>query len=142
MIIHAMCGVSGSGKSTFAAKLAAEKGWTIVCPDSVRKQLTGDEGSQAVNDVVFRTIPKMLKDALAIEGDVIYDATCYNVKNRKMVEDIAISVGAQVVWHVFQVPLAELIRRQSLRTRQVPTHVIVKQFNGFTLPTWGKTVYH
>lgn len=137
-----MCGVSGSGKSTFAAKLAAKTGLQIVCPDTIRKELTGDEGSQAVNDVVFRMIPKLLCDALQKDNGVIYDATCYNEDNRKVVYSVAGSMLAEITWHVFKVTFEEACARQLLRTRQVPSFVIDKQIRRFSLPLRGKFVYH
>ena len=140
-IIHAMVGASGSGKSTFAARLARETGFEIVCPDTIRGELTGDESSQAANAQVFTIVPLRLRTCLKLRGGVIYDATNYNEKNRKTVYEVAECFGAEIKWYLFSVPYEELVRRQGLRTRRVPDDVIKRQVSLLTVPTKGSILY-
>jgi len=132
-ILHSMVGPSGSGKSTYAEKLAQKLNCPIICPDMIRQELTGDINCQDRNKDVFILAEKRLIQALAL-NDVIYDATNCNNKNREIVERVSRATGAKVVYYVFKVSLDELKRRQTLRERQVPHHVIEKQYNSFTMP--------
>jgi predicted kinase len=135
-----MVGASGSGKSTFSAKLAEKLGCPIICPDSIREELTGDAGNQDKNGLVFQLAEKRLAEAMVISGFAVYDATNYNAKNRQMVERVAQVTVAKIIWYVFQVEFAELVRRQGLRERKVPVEVIERQFNNMTIPS-GEVVF-
>jgi len=137
----AMVGASGSGKSTFAVSLAHASGIGIVCPDTIRGELTGDEGSQDANAQVFVLVRERLVAALNAYGSVIYDATNYNEKNRKIVYEVAEQTGAKIIWYIFRVPFQTLLERQKLRKRQVPFAVIQRQFNLLTIPTKGCIIY-
>ena len=138
--IHCMVGASGSGKSTFSAKLAEKLGCPIICPDSIREELTGDAGNQDKNGLVFQLAEKRLAEAMVISGFAVYDATNYNAKNRQMVERVAQVTVAKIIWYVFQVEFAELVLRQGLRERKVPVEVIERQFNNMTIPS-GEVVF-
>ena len=140
MVIHAMLGASGSGKSTFAQKLSKILQVPVICPDSIRGEVNGDESIQANAPLVFSIAKTRLIQSLTSRRVAIYDATNYNQKNRKMVEQIAIDHEAKIVWHVFKVDKSELLRRQQLRGRKVPLYVIEKQLNGLTLPKTGVIV--
>ena len=141
--IYATVGASGSGKSTWAKKFAQENDLEIVCPDSIRDRLSGgNEGDQSRNGEVFKIAARELISYLSKGQSVCWDATSYNESNRKLIYDLAKQFGAEIEWHVFNVPLDTLIKRQDLRDRKVPTWVIEKQVNGMTMPTTGKIVKH
>ena len=138
----ASVGASGSGKSTFLLKLSKELNIPIVCSDDIRQEICGDASCQDRNAEVFLIAKKRLVDRLKNNEDVIMDSTAYNEKNRKMLNDLASQYNAELEWHVFQVPIETLVKRQDLRDRKVPVDVIERQHANMTMPTTGKIIQH
>ncbi len=129
-------GIVGSGKSTFVKKLQLELGCPVVCPDDIRAELSGGNISdQSNNGRIFNTIvPERIKAALAT-GDVIYDATCYNRKNRRDICTLAKLLGARVVAYELDTPFEECIRRNDARSeRVVPDFVLDRMIAGYESP--------
>lgn len=128
-------GIVGSGKSTFVKKLQAETGAAVVCPDDIRAELSGGNPSdQSKNALVFKIVPERIKAAL-VNGDVIYDATCYNRKNRRDICILAKSLGVKVIAHVLDTPFEECIRRNATRSeRVVPDFVLDRMIAGYEAP--------
>ena len=133
--IYATIGASGSGKSTWINRYAKVWGLKVVCPDTIRGELSGgNEGDQSKNAEVFRLVAKRLLDILEGGESVCYDATNYNNKNREIVEFVAKKTDSMIEWHVFEVPFETLVKRQDLRDRKVPVDVIKRQFDNMTIP--------
>ena len=76
-----MCGLPGSGKSTYADELARKEGFIVHSSDKIREEL-GDVNDQSKNEQVFTILHKRIKDDLRSEKNVIYDATNINRKRR------------------------------------------------------------
>ena len=99
-ILYVTLGISGSGKSTLINTYKAGREAqglqpaTIVCPDQIRKELTGSISDQSQNDKVFGTAYQRTRDALKHDGVVIFDSTALNSKTRKELIDIAHKAGA------------------------------------------------
>ena len=127
-----ICGVPGSGKSTYVKRVAGPM-TTIVCPDSIRKELTGSESDQSLNDEVFRVAYKRTADALGQGRHVIFDATNLTKKTRKTLIDIAWKTHCKAVY--FDVPLAVCLERNAKRDRHVPEEVIRRMFTKYEHPT-------
>ena len=89
-VLYITIGISGSGKSTWINKesslgdLGLPQGDLIICPDDIRKQLTGNVSDQSRNNEVFATAYQRLADSKA-EQDVYWSATSLNPKN---IEDV------------------------------------------------------
>ncbi len=135
-IVHITVGIVGSGKTTFVKKLQAETNATVVCPDDIRAELSGgDATDQSKNHFIFsRVVPERIKAGL-LAGDVIYDATNYNRKNRRDVCILAKSLGATVIAHVIDTPFEECYRRNAARSeRIVPEFVLDRMVAGYEAP--------
>src|SRR4051812_16169292 len=114
-IVHITVGIVGSGKSTFVKKLQTETNATVVSSDDIRLEVCGDMTDQSKNGLIFtKIIPERIKAGLE-KGEVIYDATNYNRKNRRDVCILAKTLGATVVAHVLQTPFEECYRRNAAR---------------------------
>ena len=131
-----LVGLPGSGKSTIAKHLYEVYGAKIVCPDTIRKELTGDEGDQSRNTEVFRIAENQIYEAVAKREDVIYDAT--NVhrfgrmvliqKIRKCYEDCIIDC-------IIVAPNIDEVRyRNNNRERKVPDEVINRMLSNWETP--------
>ena len=70
-----MIGIPGSGKTEMANKLAAQYGAAVFSSDNIRKELTGNESDQTVNDKVFKTMFERTCATLNDGVSAIYDAT-------------------------------------------------------------------
>lgn len=122
-----LCGISGSGKSTYAAKLAVLIGGTIVCPDSLRKEVRGDESDMKADGHIWNElVPLRLREALT-KGHAVFDATQLNPKARKPIIAIGKEMGAQIEAHFFPPDVVKAKEQNLMRLRQVPSEIIDKQ---------------
>lgn len=133
--LYIMVGIPGSGKSTGARKLSDKTGSTIVCPDDIRAEKTGDASNQGDDDNVWKTAFGRLHGLLKNGDSVIFDATSVNVSSRKPLIKIGKKYKCDVVACVFPITLQTAIDRQDNRDRKVPTHVIEKFYNKFKMPS-------
>lgn len=120
--VQILVGAPGSGKSTYAQEL----GLAIICPDSIRGELTGNEVDQRATrqawDIAFTRMTLLGQKGIPF----VLDAT--NVKRRDrsaVARHINLTFpGATLVAVVFTTPLEECLRRNAQRARVVPEEVI------------------
>lgn len=74
-------GISGSGKTTWVKPLESS-GYTVVSPDDIRREITGNVSDQTQNKLVFKIAYARMFDILDNGGSVIFDATNVNTMNR------------------------------------------------------------
>lgn len=75
-------GISGCGKSTWT-KTMEGSGYTVVCPDDIRREVTGSISDQSQNDKVFGIVDQRIQNILKNGGKVIHDATNLNTRFRR-----------------------------------------------------------
>ena len=100
------------GKSTWRNDfLKTHPNTLVVCPDDIRKELTGSISDQSRNAEVFQTAYNRLQHAISIQVNrIIFDGTNIRPQTRDEIFDIA---GQNPVHYViFDVPLDELKRRK------------------------------
>lgn len=138
-------GLPASGKTTYA-KTLEESGWVRVEKDEIRKDSRlfkdgvynhkrGDEG------IVLKERNRLIREALAAGKNVVSADTNLNSKHVTGISAIAREFGAEVETKDFlDVPLADLIERDSKREKPVGEQVIRKMFhdNHLELPTFHK----
>ncbi|MCM1223783.1 MAG: ATP-binding protein [Lachnospiraceae bacterium] len=76
-------GISGSGKSKLYLDEFKDKGYILVCPDNIRKKLTGDISDQSKNKEVFEYANTLIDIYIRYNVNVYFDATNLNKKLRK-----------------------------------------------------------
>lgn len=74
-------GISGSGKSRLYNLNCQD--YVKICPDDIRKELTGSISDQSKNKEVFELAQKRIDDCIANDKNVFYDATNINTEYRK-----------------------------------------------------------
>lgn len=79
-------GISGSGKSTWI-RANTDTNTIVVCPDDIRRELTGSISDQSKNAEVFPLAFKRTADALNAGKSVIFDATNVTSKSRQALRD-------------------------------------------------------
>ena len=91
------CGISGSGKSTFGNTLKSEiKDLFIVCPDDIRKELTGNISDQSKNEEVWQETYRLIREHLRNGENVYLSATNLNRSGIKFLLKIAKRAKAPV----------------------------------------------
>lgn len=138
-----MCGIPGSGKSTWIQKQMKINPGVWCSRDAVRFSMIGeDEDYFAREDEVFETWIFSIQAAIAnseIEN-VYIDATHLNEKSRDKVLNRLNLENATLCAVNFTVPLGECIRRNDLREgrAKVPRSVIRRMHFSFVPAEQGK----
>lgn len=78
-----MVGLPASGKSKVTKYIKGDSNQFVIhSSDEIRKELTGTYEDQSLNKKVFEVLHQRVKDSLALDKTVIYDATNINKKRR------------------------------------------------------------
>src|ERR1039457_1823772 len=117
MRIVVLVGLTGSGKSTYLARL----GVSGLSSDAIRNLLADDETDQTIHDRVFQTMRYLLRQRLAIGRPVTYiDATNLRPAERRPYLEIGQQFGCEVEAVFFDVPIEVCRERNAQRQRVVP----------------------
>jgi predicted kinase len=111
-----MAGLPGSGKSTFARRLAVETGATILESDAIRRMLfenpTHDTNeSRALFAAIFDAAGRLLRDGRSI----IVDATNLRPADRRPAHEMVAETGATLVIVYTTAPESVILERLSRR---------------------------
>ena len=140
-ILYMLCGVPGSGKSTWARKKIEELGpdkidW--VSRDKIRfsKLAPGEDYFSHEDEVMDDFIAQIQNDIDDKIPYIIADATHLTIKSRCQVLERLRLTGVLVNYVCFEVPLDVAIQRNNLRQGRelVPETVIVNMFNRYVRP--------
>jgi len=128
-------GIPGSGKSTWARQYSEKTGYVRVCPDDIRKEITG-EVSNISRDSEVWAIAKERVNKLLDEGtNVIFDSTMMNSKTLTTFK--MLSGKAIVCYKVFNCSSEEAKKRISLDISnnvdrsKVPEHIVDKMYSNY-----------
>ena len=131
-----LVGLPASGKSTKAKELAAKYDATIFSSDELRVEMFGDVNDQEHNQELFVELHKRIKDCLNSGKSAIYDATNLNYKRRMAFLSELKNISCDKICVVMATPIAICRKRNTVRERQVPTHVMTRMYKSFNLPYW------
>lgn len=127
-----LCGLPGSGKSTYAEKLK-EDDVIIHSSDAIREEL-GDINDQSKNEEVFRILHKRIKDDLKSGKSVAYDATNLNRKRRISFLKELKNIPCKKICVLVATPYEMCIAQNFKRDRRVPVEVIWNMYKSFNVP--------
>ena len=137
-----LCGISGSGKSTYAISYQVaysaiyDEEFKVISSDTIRGDYFGDENDQTHNNEVFDIARKLIRKFLLNNENVILDATNIKIKDRKSILDYISDIpNVYKECKVFIRPVEECIENQKSRYRQVKESVIRRQDKQFQKPT-------
>lgn len=135
-IFYFMCGLCGSGKTTWASQLAESNDIPIVCPDIYREVITGEVNNFTKEKYVWREVEESLSDTLLGGYSCIYDGTNYSIKNRKLIRQLWGKYPKIKTVGIFvKTSIDKCKDRNSKRDRTVPEEYIDKQFDKLVPPT-------
>lgn len=131
-----MIGISGSGKSYYARKIAIKEDAIIISSDSLRQELYGNEDTQDHNSELFVELHKRIKDALREDISVIYDATNISYKKRKAFLDELKKIPCTKECYLVATPYEKCIEQNNTRDRKVPEYVIKRMYKQIFIPQY------
>lgn len=118
--IYTMCGLPGSGKSTYAKNYLPD--CVIVSSDAIRGELYGSEEIQGNAKKVFAEAFRRIREAVNNGQDVVFDAT--NLNREKRMEFIQQFVDCEHICVYLKTSLRKCLEQNANRDRQVPTIAI------------------
>ena len=131
-----MVGLVGSGKSTYAKRLAEETNAIICSSDAIREELYGDENSQDNNEEVFEILHSRIKENLKNGKNVIYDATNINSKRRRAFLSELRNIPCVKKCVIIATPFEMCCIQNESRDRVVPYEVIERMYKNWNTPYW------
>lgn len=117
-------GVPGSGKTTILKKISKKYGYFYICPDDIRLELTGDASNQSKNKEVWEKSYGLLRQSLAENKTVVFDATFTNTIAREKCLLIAREYGAKIHGVYLDLNIETAKERNKARDRVVPEFVL------------------
>jgi uncharacterized protein len=127
-VLIAVCGLTGSGKSTIAEALSLELGLEVLSSDRFRKELAGvplqnhepDDYAEGLyspdkNEATYRELITRADNLLGSGQGAIVDATCKRREDRERLHRVAESHGAKM--YLISAEAPEDIVRQRLEER-------------------------
>ena len=126
-------GISGSGKSRLYKMRYSDL--TLVSPDLIRKEMTGDISNQSKNKEVFQEVDRRIKELIAKDESFFYDATNLNPDLRKkFVNKYRGKKNVEIIYVILPADL-DLSRQRILEDlnnnvdrSKVPGEVLVRQY--------------
>jgi predicted kinase len=123
-------GIPGSGKTTVLKEFANKYGYVYICPDDIRLEMLGDSADQSKNKEVWGEAHQKMRDHLAQDKTIVFDATFTRGTERRNFIDLARDSGAEKIQGIiFDTPLDIAKERNLNRERQVPEHAIQRMSN-------------
>ena len=120
-----LCGLAGSGKSTFAARWFLPT--QIVSSDGCRELVADDPGDQQVNRDAFELFHFLIGKRLAHGRLTVADSTALEAFARQELLRLASLAGYQTCLLVVRVSVEVCLERNRQRERRVPETVIQAQ---------------
>jgi predicted kinase len=129
-----LCGLPGSGKSTWASKHTSQD-TLLFSSDDIREELWGDAAIQDNPKRVFELLYSRAKYAMKNGFSAIIDSTNLKAKDRKNLLKELKPYAERCEIRIFATSLEECILRQEKRARKVPAEVIERMTRGKQEPS-------
>ncbi len=126
-------GIPGSGKTTILKNFAEKYDYAYICPDDIRKELTGSESDQSKNNEVWTEAKKRMVEKFQDGKTVVFDATFTHAGQRKEFISFARQNGIEKIDGVFlDIPIELTKERNQMRERKVPDYALDRMNKNIT----------
>lgn len=130
-----MCGLSGSGKSSYAKRLSDTYGHVVVSSDEIRAEICpGGINDQSMNGKVFQIFYDRVKENLKASKNVVADATFITIKERRKLLEAIKGIDCNRTIMIMITQFIKCLKNDFSRERKIPGMVIFKQRNKFQIP--------
>lgn len=127
MIARVLCGAPGSGKTTFAKKLAAQTNSFLIEGDAIRAELFGDASIYGRWIEVWSKIDELVEENVG--RDLILDGTLETKDLRVEAISLLRPYGYEnIEVIVFNPSLATCLSRNWSRDRNVPDYIVKEKY--------------
>lgn len=131
--LYMMCGISGSGKTTFAKKFAEENDLYYICPDDFYKMLNGDDRIHTNEFEVWMTLFRALHMAEQQGRNTIFDTNNPTHVSRLQILDWFPGFEFHLIY-IYAAP--ELcLKNNSSRRRVIPEDEMKRMIRTFEPPS-------
>lgn len=134
-VLIVMCGLPGSGKSTYAKYITESGHFECVSTDQIRKELYGSESIQGEGEEVFTTAFSRLQTFGSAKKNCIFDATNITSRGRKRVIQKCRPYYDLIICKYMSTTLDVCLHRNLQRDRVVRQEVILRMSHYFTTPS-------
>jgi hypothetical protein len=119
-VLHLICGLPGSGKTTLARQLELDLPALRLAPDEWMARIVADGYDDAKRAAVEAVQWEIAARALQLGIDVILENGFWSRSERDDFRARAAALGADTRLHFLDVPRDELLRRLALRNAALP----------------------
>jgi predicted kinase len=135
-VLHLICGLPGSGKTSLARQLELHLPALRLAPDEWMARIVGDGYDDAKRAAVEAVQWEIAARALRLGVDVVLENGFWSRSERDDFRARAAAVGADTRLHFLDVPRDELLRRLALRNAALPEDTF--RVNEAQLDLWSK----
>ena len=136
--LYFMCGIPGSGKSTWVEANKEKLNAVIHSSDSIRTELLNDVNEQSQNELVFKTLHGRVIEDLLNGKNVIMDQTGLNRKKRIAFLNQIKDIPCEKVCVILATPIDVCRANNANRERKVPEAIIEKMLRNFECPAYAE----
>lgn len=128
-------GLPASGKSTWAKEFVEKNpGWLRLNKDDLRQMLHDNKWSKGNEKQVLMTRDSIIRSALLTGYNVVVDDTNFAPHHLETINKIVDEFNAEIEVKYFDVPLAECLARNQVRSNRVPDKVIKDMYYKYVAP--------
>ncbi len=136
-VLHLICGLPGSGKTTLARRLERDLPALRLAPDEWMARIVGDGYDEPKRASVEAVQWEIAARALSLGVDVILENGFWSRSERDDYRARAAALGAVTRLHFLDVPRDELLRRLALRNAAAPPDTF--RINEAQLDLWSRS---
>lgn len=123
--LHLICGLPGSGKSTFAKKLENKNFALRLTPDEWMERIVNDGYNEEKREIVEAIQWEIAQKVLSLGADVILEFGFWSRKERDEFRIQAKNIGAETKLYFLNTSREQLLHRLEERNKNLPTHTFI-----------------
>lgn len=127
-------GIPLSGKSTFSRFYSKKEGHVVICPDTVRIAIHGNQFIHSAEPHVWATVDTMARTFLLQENRIIIDATNTHKNARSRWIRLAKEFNKTIAAYVIATPFEECYKRNELLKR-LDVSILNRMVSQYQYPT-------